>query len=199
MFSMYLIIFSDCKSSLQRLTKIQIVVFTGGLGNSNLMLLSSNLNQINKELVWLKHHKSLTKHQFWVMAPLVTRTTKQCPTIARYEKLRLTLKYQHLFCTQLDCCSLVAFWRSRRQIDWYTSLHYKYFVPGNLLIHINLILNWNWHHLWYFRLLTAIQSFCGSQHSVKIVWIRSFFWSYFALSGLNTEIDSVNLLAFCNY
>lgn len=141
MFSMYLIIFSDCKSSLQRLTKIQIVLSTGGLGNSNLMLLSSNLNQINKELVWLKHHKSLTKHQFWVMAPLVTRATKQCPTIAQYEKLRLTLKYQHLFCTQLDCCSLVAFWRLRRQIDWYTSLHYKYFVPANLLIHINLMLN----------------------------------------------------------
>ena len=117
MFSMYLIIFSDCKSSLQPLTKIQIVVSTGGLGNSNLMLLSSNLNQINKELVRLKHHKSLAKHQLWIMAPLVTRTTKQCPTIAQYEKLRLTLKYQHLFCTQLDCCSLVAFWRSRRQID----------------------------------------------------------------------------------
>ena len=117
MFSMYLIIFSDSKSSLQPLTKIQIVVSTGGLGNSNLMLLSSNLNQINKELVRLKHHKSLAKHQLWIMAPLVTRTTKQCPTIAQYEKLRLTLKYQHLFCTQLDCCSLVAFWRSRRQID----------------------------------------------------------------------------------
>ena len=64
-----------------------------------------------------------------------------------------------------------------------------------LQLHHTQLLNYQWDCSYKYKFLNIYQS-CNLYHCVQSVQIRSYFWSYFPVFRLNTEICSVKISVF---